>query len=82
MLLTSSLPNEIQHEELFEKHFEQIVDFMDEDNDIALRVSAARAATALVEWEKDYMKVVRREGGGRRANNNCSYSLLLQGWSG
>lgn len=59
MLLASALPNDIQHEEMFQKYFTEVVNLMDEEHDIALRVSAAKAATVLVEWEKDFMKVVR-----------------------
>ena len=58
MLLSSTLSSDIQHEVLFEKHFTQVVDFMDEEYDIALRLVAAKAVTVLVEWEKDYLKVV------------------------
>jgi len=57
VLLASALPNDIQHEEMFKKHFTKVVDLMDEEHDIAVRVSAAKAATVLVEWEKDFMKV-------------------------
>jgi hypothetical protein len=56
MLLASSLPNDIQHEELFEKYFTKIVDLMDENCDIALRICAAKVVTVMVEWEKSYLK--------------------------
>lgn len=57
MLITSSLTSDLQHEILFEKYFLKIADLMNAENEITLRVSAAKAATVLVEWEKDYMKV-------------------------
>jgi len=57
MLVASTLLGHTRHEEVFEKYFSKVVDLMDEKHEIGLRVSGAKAATVLVEWEKEYMKV-------------------------
>jgi len=56
LLLASTLPSSTVHDEIFTKYFTKISGFMDEDFDVSLRVTAAKAASILIELEKDYKK--------------------------
>lgn len=56
LLLASTLPASTVHDEIYSKYLDNIGSFMNEDFDIPLRVTAARAVSILVESEKDYKK--------------------------
>lgn len=56
MLLASTMPTSIIHTDLYQKYFNQVVDMMNEEHDITVRITAAKAATLFIEWEKDHLK--------------------------
>lgn len=56
ILLASTLPVSVVHEECYSKYFSSIRRFLDDDCDVIVRVTAARVIALLVELEKDYCK--------------------------
>ncbi len=58
LLLTTTLPSDIIHRDLFLRYFSEINKLMDNDNDISLRVMAAKCATFLLDSEKNFQKMV------------------------
>ena len=55
-LLGGTLPSKTMHEVLYSRYFDQVAGLMDEKYEINLRIIAAKAVTALVEWERERLK--------------------------